>query len=169
MMSKPNRQPDFFRQLNEQALEAMEEYARQPGRTGDEVFDWLEARKVKTSRSAVYRWLQDFRLEDRTRRASETARVYLDAARQGDPHAVTEASLRKFEELVFDFMVNAEEPDAKDLMFVASAMKTGLGSRKELIELNKHGREVMGKLAGEARRRTLTAEDIEAAAKVVFG
>jgi hypothetical protein len=76
------RSPDFFRQLNEQLLEQLEEYARQPGRTGDEVLEWLTDRKVQTSRAAVYRWLQDFRLEDRTRRAGEVARMYLDAARE---------------------------------------------------------------------------------------
>jgi hypothetical protein len=132
-----NRAPDFFRNLTEQLLEQLEEVARQPGVKGDEVLAWLEAHGVKTSRSAVYRWLQDFRLEDRTRRASEVARSYLDAAREADPQAVSEASLKKFEELVFDYLVGAEAADAKDLMFIASAMRTGLGSRKELLDLRK--------------------------------
>jgi Fe2+ or Zn2+ uptake regulation protein len=137
------RSPDFFRQLNEQLLEQLEEYARQPGRTGDEVLEWLTDRKVQTSRAAVYRWLQDFRLEDRTRRAGEVARMYLDAARESDPHAVTEASLRKFEELVFDHLVSTDETDAKDLFFVAQAMKTGLGSRKELVEMKRRQTEAV--------------------------
>lgn len=163
------RQPEFFRQMNEQLLEQLEEFARQPGRIGDEVVEWLTKNKVAASRSAVYRWLQDFRLEDQTRRASEIARTYLDAAREADPHAVTEASMRKFEEMVFDWMASTEAADAKDLMFIASAMKTGLGSRKNLIELKRLGQEQLGKLAGEAKKRQITPEDIERVSKAVFG
>ena len=37
------RSPDFFRQLNEQLLEQLEEYARQPGRQGEEVVEWVKA------------------------------------------------------------------------------------------------------------------------------
>jgi hypothetical protein len=88
------RSPDFFRNLTEQRLEELEEFARQPGRTGSEVHEWLKGHGVQTSERSVYRWLQDFRLEDRTRRASEVARTYLDAAREADPAAIAEASLR---------------------------------------------------------------------------
>jgi hypothetical protein len=56
---------------------------------------------------------------------------------------VTEASLRKFEELVFDHLVSTDETDAKDLFFVAQAMKTGLGSRKELVEMKRRQTEAV--------------------------
>lgn len=163
------RQPDFFRQMNEQLVEQLEEYARQPGRTGNDVLDWLTERQVKTSRSAVYSWLQDFRVEWRHRRATDAARQYLDAARSSDPTIVTEAALKKFEELVLEYMMSAEESDAKDLMFIASAMKTGLGSRKDIIELKRKGREQMEQLASTAKQKQITPEMIEQVSKAVFG
>jgi len=163
------RSPEFFRQLSEQLLERLEEYARQPGRTGDEVHAWLRDQGVATSRAAVYRWLQDFRLADRTRRASETARAYLDAAREADPTAVTEASLRKFEELVFEHLAGADQDNAGGLLKIALAMKAGLGSRKDVIELKAMGRERMQALANQASKRAITAEDIQRVSKAVFG
>ncbi len=161
--------------LNEQALEALEEFARQPGRQGDEVLEWLGGRGVKTSRTAVYRWLQDFRLEDRTKRSSEVARSYLEAAREADPQAVSEASLKKFEELVFDYLVGAEEADAKDLMFIASAMRTGIGSRKELLDLRKKVQELESRMnaaktnLGKELAGVIPQERIDAAGKRIFG
>lgn len=164
------RQPEFFRSLNEQLLEQLEEYARQPGRTGDEVHEWLTERQVQTSRSSVYRWLQDFRLEDRTRRASEVARQYLAAAQEADPQALTEASLRKFNELVFDALANGErELSTGDLMKLSVALKTGLNAQQLVHDLRRIGREEMAKLSGEARTRQITAEDIERVSKAVFG
>lgn len=162
------RGPDFFRQLTEQTLEALEEYARQPGRTGDEAHDWLAERAVKTSRSAVYRWFQDFRLEDKTRRAAEVAKGYLAAAREADPASVTEASLRKFEELVFDWTVQAEDPNAQELLFIANAMKSGLGSRRELVDLRRKQADAL-KAADEQARTGASAGDVVATIKTALG
>jgi hypothetical protein len=172
------RDPEFFRQFEAAGKaagvdaarfrELLEEGARQPGRTGDEVVEWLEAKGVKASRSAVYRWLQDFRLEDRTARASETARTYLDACRAADPTAVSEASLRKFEELVFEHLANTDETDSKDLMFIATAMKTGLGSRKEIIELKRRQAEAV-KQAESAASEGKSAPDVVATIKKALG
>lgn len=155
------RSPDFFRQLTEQLLEQLEEFARQPGRTGDEVQAWLTQHKVQASRSAVYRWLQDFRLEDRARRAGDVAKAYLAAAREADPVAVTEASLRKFEEMVFDWMVSSDGVDAKDLMFIASAMKTGLGSRKEVLELKRRQQDALAAAEKQAKAGATGADVVK--------
>lgn len=164
------RGPEFFRQLSEQLLEQLEEHARQPGRTGDQVHEWLAERGVTTSRSSVYRWFQDFRLEDRTRRASEVAAGYLRVAEESDPQAVTQASLRKFNELVFDALVQGDgELSTGDLMKLSIALKTGLGAQQIVNELRRVGREEMAKLQGEAKRRAITPEDIERVSKAVFG
>src|SRR5687768_10261103 len=109
------RDPDFFRRLNEQLLEQLEEHARQPGRTGDEVFDWLTEREVKTSRSAVYRWLQDFRLEDRTRRAAVLSDTLVTAAKESGGLAIQDAALLQLSHLIFDAAVNTDGVSADDL------------------------------------------------------
>jgi hypothetical protein len=162
-----NRAPDFFRQLNEQLLEQLEEFARQPGRQGDELLQWLEEHGVKTSRSAVYRWLQDFRLEDRTQRASQVARSYLEAARQSDPTAVSQAALQKFQELLFDKLVETDELSTGDLMKLSIAMKTGLNAQQIIGELKTRFDQAAKALTDG--RRAITNEDIAAVRKAVFG
>jgi hypothetical protein len=164
-----NRSPDFFRQMNEQLMEQMEEFARQPGRQGDEVLEWLEKQGVKTSRTAVYRWLQDFRLEDRTRRASEVARTYLDAAREADPMAVSQASLQKFQELLFDKLVENNELSTGDLMKISIALKTGLNSQQLIGELRTRFDAEMGKIRAATKDGKISAEAIAEAGKRIFG
>ncbi|MGN6727957.1 MAG: phage protein Gp27 family protein [Tepidisphaeraceae bacterium] len=164
------RQPDFFRQMNEQLLEQLEEYAREPGRYGTEVLQWLTERGVKTSRSAVYNWFEDWRMEERNRRATDMARDYLAAAKAADPTAVSEAALMKFEELVLEHLMSAESGDAGELMKIAVAMKTGAGTRRELLELKQRGNAELDKLKKAATaKRQITAEDIENVRKKVFG
>jgi hypothetical protein len=97
-----NRAPDFFRQLNEQLLEQLEEYARQPGRQGEEVQAWLADRKVSASRSAVYRWLQDFRLEDNTRRAAAMTRSFIAAVKDADGMQVMDAAILQTGQMIFE-------------------------------------------------------------------
>lgn len=162
------RSPDFFRQLNEQTLEALEERARQPGVKLDEIVSWLNMNGVEASRSAVGRWWQDFRLEDRTRRAHEVARQYLATARETDPTAVTEASLRKFEELVFEALSSGDELDSGELLKLAMAMKAGLGSRKEIVELRRQQVEAV-KEAEAAARSGGTAADVVDTIKRALG
>jgi hypothetical protein len=116
----------------------------------------------------VYRWLQDFRLEDRTRRASEVARQYLSAARDADPTAVTEASLRKFEERVFEWLVSDEDASAEDLASIANAMKRGIGSRREVIELKRQQAEAV-KTAEAAAKSGASATDVVVTIKKALG
>ena len=98
-----------------------------------------------------------------------------EAAREADPQAVSEASLKKFEELVFDYLVGAEEADAKDLMFIASAMRTGIGSRKELLDLRKKVQELESRMnaaktnLGKELAGVIPQERIDAAGKRIFG
>jgi len=171
------RSPDFFRQLRggpdrvdgAPSLEELEEFGSQDGITGPECLRWLTKRNVSTSRAAVARWLQDFKLEYKTRRASEVARSCLATAREGDPLAVTEATLVKMEEAVFEKLVSGDELSAGELKDLSTAMGTRLKSRRELLDQRRIGRDELGKLAGESKKRQITAEDIERVSKAVFG
>lgn len=163
------RGPDFFKQMSIEQIDALEEYARHPGRTVDDVAGYLQDAAVKTSRSAVGRWLQDFRIWDKQQRAADVAKRYLDVARGSDPTAVTEASLRKFEELVLERLMAGDELTADELAKLSQAMRAGLGSRKDILELRAKGREQLAQLKGEAGKRAITADDIERVSKAVFG
>ena len=170
------RESDFLRHMNEQLLERFEEHARQPGRTGPECLEWLTANGVKTSESAVYRWLQDFKLEYRHGRARDMARAYLAAAKESDPAALTEAAQTKLEELLLEHVMNAGSEDALKLMRAARAMKTGIGTRREVVALRNEIAEAkrvanaeLDKLASVATKRALTPEDIAAARQAMYG
>jgi hypothetical protein len=162
------RGPDFFRKLSAEQIERLEEFARHPGKTIDEVAGFLADQQVRTSRSAVGRWLQDFRLWDRNQRASNVARSYLDAARTTDPTAITEASLRKFEELVMERLMSGEEMTGDELAKLAQAMRAGIGSRKEIIELKRQQADAV-KAAEQAAKSGKSATDVVATIKQALG
>lgn len=163
------RSPDFFKQLTAETLGELEEFARQPGRTVDECAGWCQDKAIQTSRSAVGRWLQDFRLADQNARAKELAAEYLRTASGGDATSITEASLRKFNELVFTALASGEELAPGELMKLSIALKTGLNAASLIENMKRDGREQMEKLKGQAKQKTITPEMIEACSKAVFG
>jgi len=150
-----------------QTLRELEAFATR-GRTVDEVHDWLQARGFVLGRTAVWTWLDTFRLEDSTRRASEVSATYLHAAADTDPTAVASATLRKFQELVFDFVVRQDEADAGDLVKIAIAMKQGLGSQAAINDLRKQQAETI-KAAESAVKTGASAGDVVATIKKALG
>lgn len=163
------RGPDFFKQMTQAQIDALEEFARHPGKTVDDVAGYLADQQVRTSRSAVHRWLQDFRLWDRNNRAKEIARSYMQAAAGEDDSAIADASLRKFNELLFETLASGDELDTGDLLKISVALKTGLGARQLVNELKARGIAQLNELKGQATRRAITPEDIERVSKAVFG
>lgn len=162
------RGPDFFKQMSVEQIDALEEYARHPGRTVDDVAGYLQDAGVKTSRSAAGRWLQDFRIWDKQQRAADVAKRYLDVARGSDPTAVTEASLRKFEELVLERLMAGDELTADELAKLSQAMRAGLGSRKDILELRAKQAEAV-KQAEAAAKSGKSAVDVVATIKAALG
>ncbi len=162
------RGPDFFKQMTQAQIDALEEFARHPGKSVDDVAGYLQDTQIKASRSAVGRWLQDYRLWDRQQRAADVARQYLEAARSNDPTAVTEASLRKFEELLLERLMCGEELDGDELAKIAQAMRAGIGSRKDVIELKRQQADAV-KTAEAAAKSGASATDVVATIKKALG
>jgi len=163
------RQPDFFRRLSgPPQQEELEEFARQPGRIGDEILTWLAERGIKTSRSALFRWLEDFRLEDRTRRAGELARNYIAVKRLDDSGAVTAASLDALEDRVFEMLARGEELSASELRELSAAMGGGLRIRRELIDMRRQQADAL-KAAESAAKTGASATDVVATIKKSLG
>jgi hypothetical protein len=162
------RGPDFFKLMTAEQISALEEYARHPGKTIDDVAGYLQDQGVPASRSAVGRWRQDFLLWDRQQRAANVARSYLDAARSSDPTAVTEASLRKFEELVLERLMSGDDMSGDELAKLAQAMRAGIGSRKEVIDLRRMQSDAI-KAAEAAAKSGKSAVDVVATIKEALG
>jgi hypothetical protein len=156
--------------LSPEDFEALKAFVREKNlaRTTDECHEWLLARGYTISRGATWNWLDSFRLEEKTQRAGDMARQYLDAARESDPNAVTEASLRKFEEKVFDWLVSDQQASADDLASIANAMRRGIGSRREVLELKRQQAEALA--AGEkAAAEGKSAADVVSTIKTALG
>ncbi len=150
-----------------QTLRDLEAFATR-GRTVDEVHEWLQAKGFTLGRTAVWTWLDSFRLEDSTRRASEVSTAYLQAAADTDDTAVAAATLKKFQELVFDFVVRQDQADAGDLLKIAVAMRQGLGSQKAISDLKAKQAEAI-KAAEAAVTTGASAGDVVATIKKALG
>ena len=162
------RGPDFFQEMTAPQIEALEEFARHPGKTIDDVHKYLADIQVRTSRSSVHRWLQDFRLWDKTQRAADVAKSYMQAASGSDPTAVTEASLRKFNELVFEALTSGDELDSLDLRRIAGALKTGLDAQHAVNTLRKQQAEAI-RSAEAAAKSGASATDVVKTIKDALG
>lgn len=162
-------QPEFFKQMTEQSVEQLEERARKPGTTTEEVLEWLTDLGVKTSRSAVGRFLQDFRVRDRRDRTAIRAKAYLSGVQESDPLALAQANERLLEQEVFDALSSGDDVRAKSLKDFAAAIRGGVAVKRDLVDLRQRGTQKMEELKTLASRRRLTADDIEAARKAVFG
>jgi hypothetical protein len=67
------RTPDFFAHLDAAELNALEAFAREPKHGIRHCHEWIEAKGIVTSRSAVGRWFKRFRETDRLSEAAELA------------------------------------------------------------------------------------------------
>lgn len=141
--------------LSREELDELETFAREPGRTIDECHEWLQARGFTLSRGAVGNWKQDFSLKDQIRRASEVSRSYLDVAKQAGAAEIASASLLKFQQILFEHLLGADDADAGELMKLSISLKTAVQAGLHVEELRKEY---------DARQRQ-AVEEAEKAAK----
>src|SRR5258705_13812191 len=90
--------------LDERELEDLRAYAREPGRTYDELHQWLLERGFTIGRTAVGNWKSKFDeelLADRFRRSGEVARNVVEIAKQGAV-AVRDAALLQLTQVLFE-------------------------------------------------------------------
>jgi hypothetical protein len=152
--------------LTPEDLAALEQFVRDKNsaRTTDECHEWVLAKGYRISRTAVWNWLDSFRLEEKTRRASEISGAYLKAAADTDPTAVASAALRKFQELILEYTMRADEADAGELMKLAIAMKTGVNTQQVIADLK--AKQAQAVKAAEAQVKTgASAGDVVATIK----
>ena len=164
------RAPDFFAHLDSNELNKLEAFAREPGRKVDDCFDWLTAKGIVTSRSAVGRWLKRFREEDRMSEAAELADAIHTASKDAGTVDVAGAvNLQLAQRLQFALVKGGDKLALGDLLKGAMAVNALTNAQGKLNEIKRLGREELNKLKGAATKRAITAEDIEAVSKAVFG
>jgi hypothetical protein len=161
------RGPDFFRKMTQAQIDALEEFARHPGRSIDDIAGHLQDQGVQTSRSAVGRWVQDFRAWDESVRRTAFVRAYV--GQDHDPVAMGETIARELDGQILDKLISGEPLTAKDLKELATARRAITADREALAEMRAKGREQMEQLKSAAKAKAITPEMIEQVSKAVFG
>jgi hypothetical protein len=109
--------------------------------------------RLHDQRGAVGNWKQEFDLEDKVRRASEVSRAYLDVAKEAGAAEIASASLLKFQQILFEHLLGADDADAGQLLKLSVSLKTAVEAGRHIEKLRDEfeGRQ---KKALEAAERT---------------
>lgn len=151
--------------LNASELEALESFAREPGRTIDEIAEWLEARGFVVARSSVGRWKQGFDhrvMQERFSRSSELAQAINGAISKDGIEAVAKGASKQLMQVIFEQAATLEaggKIDPLDVQRWSRSLKTLLESERAVLKLQDELAEVKKKQAAA----------IEAAEKAAAG
>ena len=119
-----------------QELEELEKFVRdRPGRKVDEVHEWLLAKGYVIGRTAVHNWKAEFEANDRMRSAAEISRNFLAAGKEEGAAEIASASLLKFQQILFEHLLGADDADAGELMKLSISLKTAVQAGRHIEEL----------------------------------
>lgn len=146
--------------LDAKALEELEAFAREPGRTVDEVWQWMKDRGHELSRTAAWNWQRSFNerlMAERFSRSGELAAAIRDAAKRGGAVAISEAAMLQLSQVIFEQAAKLEadgDVDSRDLLRLTSSIKSLMDSTQRAEQIKT-----------EYERRTAAA--VEEASKAV--
>jgi hypothetical protein len=150
-----------------------EQLARQPGTTIDDLWEWLRGKGFSIARSSVARHKRSFdELSASVRRSSETAAAFASVAKDAGIAGLADASLGRFQQLLMEklFQMDSEEElSAGDLMKLSMALKTAVGAKNAIMDLQSKFDAVMAEKTSKRTDGTISAEDITDARKRIFG
>jgi hypothetical protein len=117
-------------------LDSLEAFVRDdPDCTVDKTHEWLLGKGYVISRGAVHNWLREFKANDEVRRAAEISRAYLDLGKEVGAVGVADASLQRFQQLLFSHLMDEGAKDAGDLMKLSISLKTAVQSGRQIEQL----------------------------------
>jgi hypothetical protein len=133
-MSKPFRVLEVVKDRAE--MDAFEAFVRNdPACTVDKAHEWLLAKGYRISRGAVGNWLSDFKSADEVRRAAETSKAFLDLGKEAGVTGVAEATLQRFQQLLFAHLMDKGAADAGEFRKLATAMNAAVQSGRHIEKL----------------------------------
>lgn len=143
-------------------LEELRTFAREPGRTVDEIHQWLLERGYTMSRSSAGRWKQQFDEElmcERFSRSGELAAAIRDAASRGGAVAISEAAMLQLSQVIFEQSVKLQadgDVDSMDVRRLTASIKSLMDStqRAEQIKREFETRQKAAVEAAEAATRS---------------
>lgn len=163
------RKPDFFSQLDRSELEKLEAYAREPGRTVDQVHEHLLVQGFTASRSAVGRWKARFDETDRMSAAAELAdAIHTASADAGTVDVAGAVNLQVAQRLQAALVRGGEELALGDLLKASLAISQITANQKRVVELKRQQADAV-KTAEAAAKSGASATDVVATIKKALG
>jgi hypothetical protein len=137
--------------LSRDQLDELEAYCREPGTLVDEVVKWMAERGHKISRTAAWNWKREFELRDRTRRAADLSGALVAAASErGGSADLAAASLVRFQQMLFEHLLEAGEADAGDLMRLGQALRAAVSTGAGIEDLRQRQNRALAEAEAEA-------------------
>lgn len=161
--------------LSASELEELEKFAREPGRTIDEVHEWMLARGFTLARTSAGTWLRKFREElirQRFNSSGELARAIKDAVAGGSFDDVAAAANMQLVNVVFEQAARLQsegELDSEAVESMTRSLKNLVGTKAQHAKLlaEKFDREMAERSAKGGGK--ISGEDVAAARKAIFG
>jgi hypothetical protein len=119
-------------------LAALEEFARDPARTVDDCWDWMQAKGYVLARSSVGTWKKQFTATDRFAASNEVARSMVDAAKAGGAVAIGDAATLQIQQMIFEQSLKMQsqgDVSTKELWALAMASKSTIEGKRHVEKL----------------------------------
>ena len=153
--------------LTERQLEDLRAFAREPGRTIDEIHQKLLEEGFTLSRGAVGNWKQSFDeelLQERFRRSGDFARNVVAVAKEGAV-AVSDAALLQLTQVLFEQTAKLDADgriDSAELVNLSRALKNAVGTKQGIEDLRQEMRQREVQALAEAEKTAKTGGSGEA-------
>lgn len=144
--------------LKESELEELRAFAREPGRTVDEIHQWMLERGFTLSRNACWTWKSSFEeelLAERFRRSGDLARSIKDAVKSGSFGDVADAAVMQLTQVIFEQAARLDGEgtiDTGDLVNMANALRSAAGGKQRIEQIRRDQAEKEQRATDEAAK-----------------
>jgi hypothetical protein len=124
--------------LDRSELDQLEEFAREPARTGQECHEWMLARGYVIGLTAMKNWKAEFLIQDRFRASNEVARSLIEAAKEKGVASIADAAGLQIGQMLFEAMVTGQERGdvaIRDLVNLSAGLKNVITGSRHLENL----------------------------------
>ncbi len=160
--------------LSRQELDELEAFAREPGRSYDEIHEWLLSRGFTVGRTAAGNWKRQFDaqlMQERFSRSGELAKAIKGAVQGGQFEDVAEAATLQLTQVIFEQAAQLQADGAIDpgeVLKMTMGLRNLVRGKEGLVKL------LAAKLEREMRAlkgkgQAITDQTIADVRKAVFG
>lgn len=124
--------------LSRAKLDELEEFARKPGLTIDQVHEYLLGHGFTVGRTAVANWKKKFDATDKFAASNDVARSLVDAAKAGGTVAISDAATLQLSQMLFEQLLTLQaggQVSTKELWGASMALKNVVTGKRHVEKL----------------------------------